>query len=352
MPEGYVEPNSSNGFNYVYQFKDHLDNVRLSYTKNDAGNLEIIEEKNYYPFGLTHKGYNNIVSSYGNSTAQLIGFGNKEEQTELGLGWIDITARNYNPELGRWFVIDPLADAKGQIHNSPFAYAMNNPIYFIDPDGNCPLGIDCARAIVFFQKAAVAIDNFLENNELIFDMDFGADFNLGVGVTANINKTKLDLNAKLLNVKLFNVEGSLIKGKESFKTDYAGKNGKLNVKQSIKGSFTNSEGTQFSIVDGENSFTAYDDYERTTNRVQKLDFFNKEVENELGNLKVDNVFDNSNSTTTIGNTEVNTTSGGSNVSATTSSTDNSSTLKIGGKVSTGVFSVKTNINVGFKSKIK
>lgn len=34
QPEGYVEPNNSNGFNYVYQYKDHLGNVRLSYKKN------------------------------------------------------------------------------------------------------------------------------------------------------------------------------------------------------------------------------------------------------------------------------------------------------------------------------
>ncbi len=146
-PEGYVTstvtPSGVEGYRYVYQYKDHLDNVRLSYTKNDAGNLEVIEENNYYPFGLEHKGYNNTVSSLGNSTAQLLGFGNKEKQDELGLGWIDITARNYNPELGRWFVVDALADAKGQIHNSPYVYAMNNPTYFNDPDGNCPPGIDC-----------------------------------------------------------------------------------------------------------------------------------------------------------------------------------------------------------------
>ena len=30
-PEGYVEP-STTGFDYVYQYKDHLGNVRLSYS--------------------------------------------------------------------------------------------------------------------------------------------------------------------------------------------------------------------------------------------------------------------------------------------------------------------------------
>ena len=47
---------------YVYQFKDHLGNVRLTYQdKNNSGFVyhlnEIISENNYYPFGLTHRGY-------------------------------------------------------------------------------------------------------------------------------------------------------------------------------------------------------------------------------------------------------------------------------------------------------
>ncbi len=134
--EGYATPEGSS-YRYVYQYKDHLGNVRLSYTKNDTGTLEIIEESNYYPFGLTHKGYNGAVSSLGNSTAQLLKFGGKEEQNELGLGWIDITARNYDPALGRWMNLDPLAEQMRR--HSPYNYAFNNPIFFIDPDGMAPL---------------------------------------------------------------------------------------------------------------------------------------------------------------------------------------------------------------------
>ncbi|WP_304145915.1 DUF6443 domain-containing protein [Mesoflavibacter zeaxanthinifaciens] len=140
QPEGYVQPkdeaNIALGFEYVYQYKDHLGNIRLSYSDSDGNNdvtsSEIIEENNYYPFGLKHKGYNYVI----NGTDHPYGFGGKEEQNELGLNWIDITARNYNPELGRWMNIDPLAEKFPSY--TTYNYALNNPINFIDVDGKSP----------------------------------------------------------------------------------------------------------------------------------------------------------------------------------------------------------------------
>ncbi|WP_298547101.1 RHS repeat-associated core domain-containing protein [uncultured Aquimarina sp.] len=91
----------------------------------------------YYPFGLQHKGYNDLIVSEHN-----YGFGGKEEQDELDLAWIDITARNYDPAIGRWMNIDPLAEKMRR--HSPYNYAFDNPIFFVDPDGMmpCPNG-DC-----------------------------------------------------------------------------------------------------------------------------------------------------------------------------------------------------------------
>ncbi len=138
-PEGIVEK-EADGYKYVYQFKDHLDNIRLSYKDaNKDGTItqdEIVQEKNYYPFGLTHKGYNDVLRGRNHN----YGFGNKEEQDEIGLGWIDITARNYDPALGRWMNLDPLADQMSR--HSPYNYAFDNPIYYIDPDGMAPRGTD------------------------------------------------------------------------------------------------------------------------------------------------------------------------------------------------------------------
>jgi len=157
-PEGYVEPvagtsgsvkGSSGGtttysaYNYVFQFKDHLGNVRLSYADADNNGAiaqsEIIEESNYYPFGLKQKGYNEDISTNGNSLAQQWKFGGKQYQEELGLDWYDVSARNYDPALGRWMNIDPLAEDMRR--HSPYNYAFNNPIYFLDYDGMTPTDI-------------------------------------------------------------------------------------------------------------------------------------------------------------------------------------------------------------------
>jgi RHS repeat-associated protein len=105
-------------FNYVYQYKDHLGNIRLSYGYDEVDEeIKVIEENHYYPFGLKHTKYNTGSQKYDPNEEnpelmQLVPaegtvmnkykYNGKEWQDELALNWYDYGARNYDPAIGRW----------------------------------------------------------------------------------------------------------------------------------------------------------------------------------------------------------------------------------------------------------
>ena len=65
-------------------------------------------------------------------------FGGKELQNQefsdsSGLEFYDFAARNYAPQVGRWWSRDPKVDKS--VWLSPYNYCLNNPIKFFDPDG-------------------------------------------------------------------------------------------------------------------------------------------------------------------------------------------------------------------------
>ncbi len=91
--------------------------------------LTIVEEKNYYPFGLQHKGYNNLIHGREHNYK----YNGKELQEELGLSTYDYGARMYDPAIGRFMQLDPHADSYSWA--TPYNYAFNNPALVIDPDG-------------------------------------------------------------------------------------------------------------------------------------------------------------------------------------------------------------------------
>ncbi|WFB67004.1 DUF6443 domain-containing protein [Chryseobacterium sp. WX] len=136
---------------YVYNFTDHLGNVRLSYTDTNGDGIiqprryntstcspkfgclgewkpgEIVEVNNYYPFGLLH----NYTATTQNAYQYKY---NGKELQETGM--YDYGARFYMPDLGRWGVVDPKAELMRRW--SPYNYTFDNPIRFVDPDGRAP----------------------------------------------------------------------------------------------------------------------------------------------------------------------------------------------------------------------
>ncbi|KAF2519650.1 hypothetical protein E0W68_03090 [Flavobacterium salilacus subsp. salilacus] len=95
--------------------------------------LEVIEEDHYYPFGLKHKIEGAIVQPIGNAVAQNYKYNGKEFTEALGLNMYDLGARMYMPDIGRFGVVDPMADFVN--YQSPYVASDNNPVLYRDEYG-------------------------------------------------------------------------------------------------------------------------------------------------------------------------------------------------------------------------
>jgi RHS repeat-associated protein len=135
-----IEELPEDQFSYVYNYTDHLGNIRLSYSRDpDTQQLKIVEQNHYYPFGMRHTNYSGgrmvmvkdeELKRMAPATEEFLTykykFQGQERQNELGLNWDSFKWRNYDYAIGRFMNIDPLAE--DYQYNSPYAFAENRVI--------------------------------------------------------------------------------------------------------------------------------------------------------------------------------------------------------------------------------
>jgi RHS repeat-associated protein len=124
----------------------------------DYFNADVITANDYYPFGMGMPGRKL------NSDKYRYGFNEKENDPETG--WQDYGLRIYDPRLGRFLSVDPLA--LNFPYYSPYHFGGNNPVFFIDLDG-----AEISKKIANFfgvkihPVAAGVIDGLLDNLSFI-----------------------------------------------------------------------------------------------------------------------------------------------------------------------------------------
>lgn len=121
----------SNGYLYVFVSNESRGNVYFDNVRIEHAHGPLMEETHYYPFGLTMAGISSKALNFG-SPENKYKYNGIEHNNDFDLNMYDAFYRNLDPQIGRFWQIDP----KPNEVLSPYSSMGNNPISLNDPLGD------------------------------------------------------------------------------------------------------------------------------------------------------------------------------------------------------------------------
>lgn len=204
---------SQNGYLYIYVINEsntsssnvYFDEMMIVHQKNN-NTLQVTQASDYYPFGLSYNNYQAERIKNDLTTAQKnrYGFQGQELQNDLDLGWSQFKWRNHQPDIGRFFNVDPLADK--YVYNSPYAFSENHLVAHRELEGLEKIIAIFSEFVANQQGKTIftggGTGKYVDNN--IYNKNFyespaGADLDNSKALTVMAESSNGDIISKDLN---------------------------------------------------------------------------------------------------------------------------------------------------------
>jgi len=157
---------------FEYSIRDYKGSSRVTFTDNNLNGTvfkeDMLQENHYYPYGMEMEG-----DFLGASTPEFpLQYGGMDLVRELELDVYFTKYRTLDPTIGRWWQADPKAE--DFVNRTPYNSMNNNPVIFVDPDGDEPL-LTIYLIYVGVRSAINAVKLFSDSNKSL-----GTQITLGI----------------------------------------------------------------------------------------------------------------------------------------------------------------------------